>query len=855
MEWNEYVSHLLQSDSDFDKLTFSLNGGETSINIPPIIKTSILILDKMISHQGNNNILVFPEKTQTFFIFTLMELFYNISQGKIKSIYDPSGFTIGEKLKVGNAIAEYRGLEERNGKTCLILKLADLTKYSAPLSYLPVFQKTSTNRSLSRNDTFIDSLNKKKKEMGLKDNEDITHIVEMKTHLDSSIIAVTSVASAQEQLRDCRISGKRVTDTFFIGKANYEGKITNIGPGQLNGIPAIVITSDLYSATAAAEKTSVQSIIIDASNTNTLLNQLDALDELIRLNVPIVCITDTANSFEMDQLVKRRFNIWRWNEQSLTDELYDTSDLFSDKRIKNCAKHSVQYLESDGNQITEAIKRLMVHRKETETSSPQIMKLYEKLTDLTFNALRAIIPLSDIERNLAFQKLEDCTQILKGESRFLPEETCKDYYTVIESLKDVYAPSYIFQKIEKLKNYLKNNPSENLFLIIPERSPKGPIQQFWDNWCIENRITAMVTAMHPADYYAGITQKTGVTIITGWLKRAIMRKVIYSFSTSQYIVLLYDYETRWQSHDVSRWTKALNIHKNKSIIEKSLASRDIKISTTRFDNPPPPPVMKIPDELGEIEVVIRENKYKQYVNGSSHSQNEIVSVIPVNFVGGHLAFYQTSHKIVVATKVITEDSGNIEIKLPSNLQIGDFIVVRTTDRDLIRELADIILKNDGHEDTRDVVKIWRDVIEIELLFCEKNEFIKKLRDAGCSRSPATIKNWIDDPDKIAPSSIEDLRILAEVSENETLLEKLDEVYDAAQIVRKAHQQAGKNLSDQLRLTIAEELKKHENIDPYNIWEPVDIEIDGIGNVKVLKIIDIGSEIQVDKASTNQLIAE
>ena len=74
-------------------------------------------------------------------------------------------------------------------------------------------------------------------------------------------------------------------------------------------------------------------------------------------------------------------------------------------------------------------------------------------------------------------------------------------------------------------------------------------------------------------------------------------------------------------------------------------------------------------------------------------------------------------------------------------------------------------------------------------------------------------------------------------------------------MRKAHVLAGRKLSDQLKQTLAAELKNYGEIDPFNFWEPINIEIDGIGNVKVLKIIDIGSEIEISSADTNRLIEE
>ena len=154
LEWDEYVEKLLQSESVFDGINLSFDEDINSVSVPPIIKSSILMLDKMVLHQGQYNIMVFPEGVQSIFIFTLMKVLHNITKGKIERSYDPSDFQIGEKLKFGNAVVEYLGIEDHNGKTHLKIRLADLTN-SAPIEFFPLFQRTNTLRRLSRYEQFI----------------------------------------------------------------------------------------------------------------------------------------------------------------------------------------------------------------------------------------------------------------------------------------------------------------------------------------------------------------------------------------------------------------------------------------------------------------------------------------------------------------------------------------------------------------------------------------------------------------------------------------------------------------------------------------------------------------------------
>lgn len=859
IEWNDYIANLLSSDTEFESLTISLEEGCATSEIPPLIKVSNLMLDKMIENQGRLNVLVFPERAQTFFLFTLMKLFHNISSGKIKSNYDPTNFKIGDKLKVGNALVEYLGTEARKGKLCICIKLADMTNYSAPIEHLPIFQKTNTQRRLSKFAQYAVARKEALASLSLtaNENEKLIHVADMKTHMNSSIFAMTTIAGVKRQVLDCKIGGKKVTDIFYMGQANYTGEISNIGAGQMAGIPAIVYASDLYAIKAAAENgKQIQSVIIDGSNLGQLNNQLDALDQLLHLNIPVVCITDVVNSFELERLSLRGFNIWRWDRDSLTEQLYGVTSLSSDRKTGNCAKQCVQYIENTGEEISDVMKALAKHRRETESQSPQIMKLFERLNNLAFNVLRETVPFSDMEIYLAQRTLDECDELLRKEAQYLDKESVSDYTNAIVLLKMIYEYSFILQKNEALKTYLKENDARKVFLVIPERAQKSKIQNYWTTWCMQQLVSTQVVVLLPSEYYSIPNADFDVTIICGWLKRAIMRKLIFSYNTSRYIVMLYDYESRWKNHDAKKWLRAMDNAENKKIIEKSFNSGQLEVSTNKYEKAPQKDIVEDnPDELGEIELILRENKFRQYVNGGGHSRVEVVSAVPISFVGSYLAFYKPGHNVISATKIILSDTDKIETKLPSDLRVGDFIVVREADRDLIKEIADSLLGNSGKAGMRETASKWREAIEIELLFTTVDDLYEKMKTAGFVKGVHTLKRWIENESIIAPQNKSDLQLLAQVTQNEVLFELQDKIFEAAQEVRGAHKLAGRKLSDLLKRTIAAELKKYGGIDPFNFWEPIDIEIESIGHVKVLKIIDIGSEIEVSAADTNRLIEE
>lgn len=861
LDWNEYIEQLLSRESSFDGISLSIGDATKPVGVPPIIKASVLMLDRMLECQGKFNILVFPERIQSIFIFTLVKLLYNISEGRIERAYDPEKFQPGEHLKLGKAVVEFLRVEERYGKKHIVLRLADL-ETSAPIEYFPLFQKTTATR-LSKDARFteekkaakalLSSVSPKAKYLKL--------LTDYRTHMDSSIVNMTSVINMKEQINDCKLFGKDVSDLLLIGQADYAGNVRNIGAGQLGGIPAIVLASDLYAIAEMAQNgRPIQSIIIDGSNAGALLSQLDALDDLMRLGVPITCVTDIVNSFDLQPFLDRKFNLWRWDETSITDKLYDAVPLSSDQKTKHCAKRNVEHLISDGNEISTAIRKLSFHKGEAQTLSAQMLKLFDRLYSLAFTALREIVPFDDSQISQNRRILDECTTILAAEKNYIAPKTYDDYCIIIDSLNKIFTKGYILPKHDALGEKLKKEKYKSICIVVPERAEKKHIQDYWQMWCRRKMLSTQVFVLHPAEYYPAQCTQFSATIVVGWLKRAIMRKILYSFNTQSYTVLMYDYEKGWRNFSTAKWNAALDNSQNRQVIEKSFATDKIQISTTRFD-PRPAISEETPkaDEYEEIEMILRENKYRQYIaSGGKKSANETTEAIPVNFVGGYLAFYRTGHKVLSATNIIVNDSDKIkdeDKKLPSELKLGDFVVVREADRDIIKEIADVVLERSGKTGHRELATKWKEALDIETLFYTNDQIYQRLVAAGCARGPESVYRWLTDEDMIAPQGKEDLQYIAKVTGSTVLSDMLDQIYDAAQTVKAAHSKAGKILSDTLKTRIVEAIDQYGDIDPFNIWEPIEMQVDGIGTVRILKIIDIGAPVIVDIADTNRLIDE
>lgn len=177
----------------------------------------------------------------------------------------------------------------------------------------------------------------------------------------------------------------------------------------------------------------------------------------------------------------------------------------------------------------------------------------------------------------------------------------RDGNVTFSSLRQVYSYGYILKKEKMLQEFLKEHRGQNILLVIPEKSPKKQIQEYWSLWCLQHFIKGRLRILFPSEYYGWQAEQSDITVISGWFNRTVMRKIIYGFNTSTYTVLLYDYENRWKNYASNSWKKALDNSDNNCIIEKSLSTEKKPVSTIEYNSGKlSSSEQESSDELGEI---------------------------------------------------------------------------------------------------------------------------------------------------------------------------------------------------------------------------------------------------------------
>ena len=582
---------------------------------------------------------------------------------------------------------------------------------------------------------------------------------------------------------------------------------------------------------------------------------MDILDDLSREDFPVLCLTDTSNSFDLEVLIDRDYNVWRWDANSLVETVHASDQKTAGHRIQNCAKQNVAYERVNCVEITDALQLIYSHKAEIESQGTDVISAYNKLFSLLFTSLRIAVPFEREEIGRVQGILEECKVALEHEKRFMSQELYRDLVKAIANFEKVFVFSFDNPKVSKIAEIISSKKYSYVCIVITDRLDKMRCEEYWRNFAVRKHSPTVVKVLYPQEYASSDTVRYDATIIVGWLNNKNMRNVIYCYGTQEYIVLTYECEEKWRKAHTRTWSRSLSNSSNNRIVKNSFSKKArATISDRRFTDEPMVSHEDTFDELTDIENLIQINTYRQY-GVSANGQNQIVEAYPVNFVGGYLAFYRTGHKVITVTDIIVDGKDNVSLKTPDLLRNGDFVAVREAQRDIIRDIADKILENSGKPHAREIALRWREALSVETMFSTMDEIYHNLQSHGCTRGYQTVKNWIEDEDQFSLSSKDDLVCIAKALNDDMLLESIDDVYMAGIDVKRAHVKAGQYLSQKLRAQVADRIAEFGEIDAFNFWDPIELQLEDIGKVIILKIIDINRPIQIDSGNTNRLLSE
>ena len=130
-----------------------------------------------------------------------------------------------------------------------------------------------------------------------------------------------------------------------------------------------------------------------------------------------------------------------------------------------------------------------------------------------------------------------------------------------------------------------------------------------------------------------------------------------------------------------------------------------------------------------------------------------------------------SHKFLVINELIEkkDPKANLHRRRIDSLKTGDVIALINTDRDI---LADLVEKNTNKRisSVKQWTDLWKNLLK-EYFSSIGNDFkrlVADLRKHDCKKHEATIRNWLQDENRIGPDDDADLISIALLTDSKSL---------------------------------------------------------------------------------------
>jgi len=837
LSWHKIASELLITNTSFEHWKISIPELSTKLFLPKILKLTLKLLEKTFSSGKNRIIIIYPEDFYLPSLTVVFQTISNILSGRLGIDNNFYSFESGQKLKLNNKIYEFCAIEYINNIEMFCVKLSDGTKQLFPLDRVPSFQKIDTKRRAS-------SIPGK-----IKKPDDITSIYddlkEKRTFLKESIVYVSSSRRFTDIIEGTKFDNQSIEDILFLGKIDFESKIKNISKGQCQGNPAVLISNDLYALCNLTNK-NIQMIFIDGKI--TIENQLDALDNLIKENIPIVVISDQINSFDLKYLEDRNFLTLRWDENSMIPILDERLTDNINQKIINCCNKRIDYIQCENPEISNIWNIMRNIRNDmTNNANQTIIDLYWQLYNIVLSVLHRTISISIQFREFILSSIDEISKKIKTQSYNISSENIKKLTDIFCNLEYVLNENYQLKKSIETESIVFSS-IENNIVIIPDNEDKSTYISHWNN-IIDNKAKKKVIIMYAQEYANQINSIKADVIVCGWLGKNKMKNILFSNNESNINILLNTVELQWKKSHISEWNRII-MSDSRREFDKHFTSVELETTIESSEKHE-----EITDDIDEINIAIQKNRYiKYYVEDNTDNS---IDAVPITFVSGYFSFYKKSSDIITVTEIINNisDDSKTVIKPAVEVQIGDFVVIRETERSLIRELADEILNKEGKKEYREISGRWKNKLLEKCKYCSVVELHNKIKREGSTIGLQAFRSWINNDDFIAPQDKDNLLYIATALNDNYLINNIDKIYDVCKYVKASHVRAGNDISSRLKRGIADSISELPDIKRTDIWDPIDMNLDELGKVKILKVTNIGDPITVDLIHTNRLLTE
>jgi hypothetical protein len=627
---------------------------------------------------------------------------------------------------------------------------------------------------------------------------------------------------------------------------------------SLAGEPLVAITHSAESLANYCIDTPAKSKIVAINGLSKLKNNLQSYDDVAKRQ-RLILFASHDESEMIEELGQRQCQFWWLQEAELTlcqrtVVSCDTSGMLG-KIIKWANNHKQIKIESVLCKdellmpVYLALEKLRTYMHGNENDALTKMAA---LAWRLFNEASAIFyPQTEVEKQQFASKINHLRNEKNNNIPWInPEHSAliENFAAQIESilLADINVG---IRKGEGLDSVIAESQKNQLHYALLARN-ENQVANI-KRWLQQNNLSLEVYSFRtlPDDRFFDRL------ICISWPGWSSLKQVADALVSPRITVLAYSFEKRWLNQSENRLRERPNTPMVTASQKWKFVNPTKPYSDTWIgdDKNPPPPFPTPSPFLTDVGIWHFEQQLRAVRKGNAMrptTASDTVASRYISFVGDFYAFLTESHKLPVATALVS-GSTRINTGLPersvSDIKSGDFIVFpESGDREFIQEAADRKIGVSAAR-LRKLARKWKE--SLQKCGLTPDEFHQQARLLDKSRHIATIRAWFADNSQIGPREKDDLVLIARVTKDKELELEIDNVRSAIECLWGAHKSAGNNLRDAL-------LQKLPHVMGLVEENGTKVELGELGSAWIVQIESIAPDNELrGRSEVNQLLRE
>lgn len=828
----------------------------------PIFTFTQYIINQFIARGENRIAIVLPDNETSIIPMVIMHCFDCILNEEDYSGNLLDDLKKGDRLRINNAVVEFYGLDPKSKTIEIIIDKSGRIKeipVSVPALYNAILNAEKTKAELTSFDRWKDA---RKAVLNDRSEADLlTNIKSKRTLLNKTIIFMTPKNDLRELFEDVKVGGVAIEEILSFGKINLnkEQKYELYNGGKLAGIPAITATSDMEDTADAVKKVfpgKINCIFVSPEKSGEVAEDSYNLKKCLKENIPMVVFLYEKDLENYKLLNGYDFKIWHWKPSTIKSEAFmtDSEDkkevLFGTLSRKiNCASFAeIKTIAIEAEELKDCGEKLFaVSSKYFEYAAIvrktigvlwKIYKDYERVCYIDEETIKEIIDKiteveniwSDLSNTYEGQQIvEEVYDIISSEFAFIKASNNRKQDQIVKRLEDCKDPSVVimpdgYPHMSAVKKFVAQvSKGKSKALTLSEFQTK-------QSKCFETYNTLLVP-WFDKDCYTEIKQ-------------------LYCYDTLLFI--LYDFEDK-RRRRLIRENDAIVPHEKIKVVAEELNIVDNDYSEQSIDDITDEYVADENRKNEEVEKefsveridfrsTVRRNIFSGTFKSASakRDSNSLEESVLVLFDNDRYAYFYPKHKVITVTRIVNRVEDVAYVKEARYLKTGDVIAVSSGDKDIVREIADKMMKAEGKEGMRDIAVKWHDI----LAEVAKGHSVKEIAeilnnyDADCSEQQCRI--WLIG-ETVMPRGVNVLYAIGKAARAipgkeevaDLFLSEIEKIYRCGSEIHGYHQSAGREMRRRLAQK-AEEIRKCAA-------NGMEGSVEGIGEIKLYKVEDIDSE--------------